>query len=80
MSDVRLASPQGKWILLTTVLGSSMAMVDSTVVNVALLIVAGLTATRGKRASRRGQPGSATDESTPTDDQHSLVVEGRSAG
>ncbi|HET7720219.1 MAG TPA: MFS transporter, partial [Acidimicrobiales bacterium] len=36
MADVRLASPQGKWILLTTVLGSSMAMVDSTVVNVAL--------------------------------------------
>ncbi|MGW0826333.1 MFS transporter [Streptomyces sp. NPDC002845] len=33
---VRLASPQGKWILLTTVLGSSMAMLDSTVVNVAL--------------------------------------------
>ncbi|MCX5332611.1 MFS transporter [Streptomyces sp. NBC_00140] len=36
MSDVRLSSPQGKWILLTTVLGSSMAMLDSTVVNVAL--------------------------------------------
>lgn len=36
MPDVRLASPQGKWILLTTVLGSSMAMMDSTVVNVAL--------------------------------------------
>ncbi|SNX62788.1 EmrB/QacA subfamily drug resistance transporter [Streptomyces sp. TLI_55] len=36
MADVRLASPQGKWILLTTVLGSSMAMLDSTVVNVAL--------------------------------------------
>ncbi|MET7679141.1 MFS transporter [Streptomyces sp. NPDC005423] len=36
MSDVRLASPQGRWILLTTVLGSSMAMLDSTVVNVAL--------------------------------------------
>ncbi|MCL6736205.1 MFS transporter [Streptomyces neyagawaensis] len=36
MADVRLASTQGKWILLTTVLGSSMAMVDSTVVNVAL--------------------------------------------
>ncbi|MBK6015269.1 MFS transporter [Streptomyces sp. MBT53] len=35
-SDVRIASPQGKWVLLTTVLGSSMAMVDSTVVNVAL--------------------------------------------
>ncbi len=28
--------PAGKWILLTTVLGSSMAMLDSTVVNVAL--------------------------------------------
>ncbi|NED19211.1 MFS transporter, partial [Streptomyces sp. SID9913] len=36
MSDVRLASPQGRWILLTTVLGSGMAMLDSTVVNVAL--------------------------------------------
>ncbi|MDX2543239.1 MFS transporter [Streptomyces sp. WI04-05B] len=36
MSDVRLASPQGRWILLTTVLGSSMALLDSTVVNVAL--------------------------------------------
>jgi EmrB/QacA subfamily drug resistance transporter len=36
MSDVRLASPQGKWILLTTILGSSMALLDSTVVNVAL--------------------------------------------
>ncbi|MFF6948683.1 MFS transporter [Streptomyces iakyrus] len=36
MPDVRLASPQGKWVLLTTVLGSSMAMLDSTVVNVAL--------------------------------------------
>ncbi|MET9835569.1 MFS transporter [Streptomyces sp. NPDC006385] len=36
MPDVRLASPQGKWILLTTVLGSGMAMLDSTVVNVAL--------------------------------------------
>lgn len=36
MPDVRLASPQGKWVLLTTVLGSSMVMLDSTVVNVAL--------------------------------------------
>ncbi|WP_405818462.1 MFS transporter [Streptomyces sp. NBC_01390] len=36
MSDVRLSSPQGRWILLTTVLGSSMALLDSTVVNVAL--------------------------------------------
>ncbi|MFJ8507657.1 MFS transporter [Streptomyces avermitilis] len=33
---VRIATPSGKWILLTTVLGSSMAMLDSTVVNVAL--------------------------------------------
>ncbi|WP_369234384.1 MFS transporter [Streptomyces sp. R21] len=33
---VRIASGTGKWILLTTVLGSSMAMLDSTVVNVAL--------------------------------------------
>ncbi|MER7187255.1 MFS transporter [Streptomyces hyaluromycini] len=36
MPDVRIASAQGKWILLTTVLGSSMALLDSTVVNVAL--------------------------------------------
>ncbi|MFJ4321946.1 MFS transporter [Streptomyces tricolor] len=36
MPDVRLASPRGKWLLLTTVLGSGMAMLDSTVVNVAL--------------------------------------------
>ncbi|MFF4714991.1 MFS transporter [Streptomyces eurythermus] len=36
MPDVRLASPQGRWLLFTTVLGSAMAMLDSTVVNVAL--------------------------------------------
>ncbi|WP_037676848.1 MFS transporter [Streptomyces griseus] len=36
MPDVRLASPQGKWILFTTILGSSMALLDATVVNVAL--------------------------------------------
>ncbi|GLW49132.1 MFS transporter [Streptomyces sp. NBRC 14336] len=36
MPDVRLAAPQGRWILLTTILGSSMALLDSTVVNVAL--------------------------------------------
>ncbi|MEU3795563.1 MFS transporter [Streptomyces fructofermentans] len=36
MPDVRLNSSQGKWVLLTTILGSSMAMLDSTVVNVAL--------------------------------------------
>ncbi|MFD3780030.1 MFS transporter [Streptomyces sp. NPDC058612] len=33
---VRLASARGRWILLTTVLGSAMALLDSTVVNVAL--------------------------------------------
>ncbi|OIK28028.1 MFS transporter [Streptomyces malaysiense] len=36
MPEVRLGTPRGTWILLTTVLGSSMAMLDSTVVNVAL--------------------------------------------
>ncbi|WAX78947.1 MFS transporter [Streptomyces sp. KMM 9044] len=36
MPGVRLASPQGRWVLLTTVLGSSMVLLDSTVVNVAL--------------------------------------------
>ena len=35
-TGVRLATPAGRWILLTTVLGSSMALLDSTVVNVAL--------------------------------------------
>ncbi|MFC5802121.1 MFS transporter [Streptomyces formicae] len=34
--DIRLASATGRWIVLTTVLGSSMALLDSTVVNVAL--------------------------------------------
>ncbi|QES46823.1 MFS transporter [Streptomyces venezuelae] len=34
--DVRLATPRGRWILFTTVLGSTMAMLDATVVNVAL--------------------------------------------
>lgn len=33
---VALATAQGRWIVLTTVLGSSMALLDSTVVNVAL--------------------------------------------
>ncbi|MFE9649435.1 MFS transporter [Streptomyces sp. NPDC006365] len=33
---VRIGTPTGRWILLTTVLGSSMALLDSTVVNVAL--------------------------------------------
>lgn len=39
MSDdggLRLSTAQGRWVLLTTVLGSGMAMLDSTVVNVAL--------------------------------------------
>ncbi|MFD5424853.1 MFS transporter [Streptomyces sp. NPDC127084] len=34
--DIRLATAAGRWVVLTTVLGSSMAMLDSTVVNVAL--------------------------------------------
>ncbi|MFE7130510.1 MFS transporter [Streptomyces sp. NPDC057638] len=33
---IRLRSATGRWVVLTTVLGSSMAMLDSTVVNVAL--------------------------------------------
>ncbi|WP_416984360.1 MFS transporter [Streptomyces sp. T028] len=36
MPDVRLSSSQGRWTVFTTVLGSSMALLDSTVVNVAL--------------------------------------------
>jgi len=40
MSDVRLSSPAGRWILLATVLGSSVAMLDATVVGVALPAVA----------------------------------------
>ncbi|MFG2004374.1 MFS transporter [Spirillospora sp. NPDC048911] len=36
MPDVRLASAPGRWILLATVLGSSVAMLDATIVNVAL--------------------------------------------
>ncbi|MER8046874.1 MFS transporter [Streptomyces sp. NPDC094032] len=34
--DIRLASRTGRWIVFTTVLGSGMALLDSTVVNVAL--------------------------------------------
>ncbi|MET9954776.1 MFS transporter [Streptomyces sp. NPDC006339] len=34
--DIRLASATGRWIVFTTVLGSGMALLDSTVVNVAL--------------------------------------------
>ncbi|WP_327177004.1 MFS transporter [Streptomyces sp. NBC_01335] len=34
--EIRAASPPGRWIVLTTVLGSGMAMLDSTVINVAL--------------------------------------------
>ena len=36
MPDVRLRSGPGRWILLATVLGSGMALLDATVVNVAL--------------------------------------------
>ncbi|MFF3750396.1 MFS transporter [Streptomyces sp. NPDC002018] len=34
--EIRLSSAKGRWIIFTTVLGSSMALLDSTVVNVAL--------------------------------------------
>ncbi len=33
---LRMGTPQARWVLLTTVLGSSLAMLDATVVNVAL--------------------------------------------
>jgi len=36
MPDVQLATPKGRWILLATVLGSGVAMLDATIVNVAL--------------------------------------------
>src|SRR5690606_14742624 len=35
MADVRLGTGPGRWILLATVLGSGVAMLDATVVNVA---------------------------------------------
>jgi len=35
--DIRMGTARGRWVLLTTVLGSSLAMIDSTVVNVALV-------------------------------------------
>ena len=34
--ELRMGTARGRWVLLTTVLGSSLAMIDSTVVNVAL--------------------------------------------
>jgi EmrB/QacA subfamily drug resistance transporter len=36
MAQVRYREPAGRWVLLTTVLGSGLAMIDATVVNVAL--------------------------------------------
>jgi MFS family permease len=33
---VRMGTPQGRWVLLATVLGSGVAMLDATVVNIAL--------------------------------------------
>src|SRR5207302_10195783 len=35
-TDLRYASPAGRWVLLATVLGSSIASLDATVVNIAL--------------------------------------------
>lgn len=34
--DIKLSSAKGRWVIFTTVLGSSMALLDSTIVNVAL--------------------------------------------
>jgi EmrB/QacA subfamily drug resistance transporter len=36
MTNLHVAEPEGRWVLLATVLGSSMAMLDGTVVNLAL--------------------------------------------
>ena len=35
-TDLRMGTPAARWVLLTTVLGSGVVMLDSTVVNVAL--------------------------------------------
>jgi hypothetical protein len=35
-SVVRYESPQGRWVLLATILGSALASLDATVVNIAL--------------------------------------------
>ncbi|MBB2945163.1 EmrB/QacA subfamily drug resistance transporter [Actinoplanes lutulentus] len=40
MSSVRYGTPAGRWVLLAMVLGSSMAFVDSTIVNLALPTIA----------------------------------------
>ena len=39
MAGIRVGTPQGRWVLLTTVLGSGLAMLDATVVNVAIRAV-----------------------------------------
>ena len=35
-ADLRMGTPAARWVLLTTVLGSGLVMLDGTVVNVAL--------------------------------------------
>src|SRR5689334_16073840 len=40
MDLVRYSSAAGRWVLLATVLGSSLAFIDSTVVNIALPAIA----------------------------------------
>jgi len=40
-AGLRLGTPAGRWVLLTTVLGSGLAMLDGTVVNVALAHIGG---------------------------------------
>jgi EmrB/QacA subfamily drug resistance transporter len=47
--DVRLGEPRGRWVVAATVLGSSMALLDATVVNVALPAIG-----RGLQASLAG--------------------------
>jgi EmrB/QacA subfamily drug resistance transporter len=36
VADLRMGTPRGRWVLIVTVLGSGLAMLDATVVNVAL--------------------------------------------
>src|SRR3712207_1850596 len=38
-APVRYSTPAGRWVLLATVLGSSLAFIDSTVVNIALPMI-----------------------------------------
>ena len=50
---IRLKSPKGRWVLLATVLGSGIAFLDATVVNVALPTI-------GKSCTRRSPSSSGS--------------------